>query len=216
MYRRLTTRWPEAEPLVVGLTGEAVKQPPEPGLTAVHNGDLAHEFMYRDQVGYLPDDGLAKVDRACSVAGLEARVPLLDHRIVEFAWRLPLSMKVRQRTGKWLLRQVLYRYVPRALVDRPKSGFGVPVGAWLRGPLRDWAEELLGEVRLRHEGYLEPGPIRRAWAEHLSGRQDRQYELWNALVLQAWLEAQLGRGTLHTGSAAPTGALHSWKEMGPV
>jgi asparagine synthase (glutamine-hydrolysing) len=152
--------------------------------------DPVEQMMFVDTAMALPDDMLTKFDRACMSVGLEARAPLLDHRVVEFSWRLPMSMKIRNNEGKWLLRQVLYRHVPRNLVERPKMGFDPPIGAWLRGPLRDWAENLLDRRRITEEGLLDPGPIRRAWEQHMTGRRNCDYKLWCVLMLEAWMEEQ--------------------------
>lgn len=151
---------------------------------------LADDMMSADACGYLPDDILTKVDRATMAVSLESRAPFLDHRVVEFAFGLPLEMKLRQKTTKWLLRQLLYRYVPQALVDRPKMGFGVPIDAWLRGPLKAWAAGLIEPQRLRSEGYLRPQAVATAWQEHQSGRLNHQHFLWNVLMFQAWLESR--------------------------
>ncbi len=144
--------------------------------------------MYLDLVTYLPEDILAKVDRASMSVGLEARAPLLDHRVVEFAFRVPTSLKLRDGQQKWLLRELLRRYLPQSLIRRPKSGFAAPVGAWLKGPLRPWAEELLDPARLEREGFLAPGPVAGVWSEYLGGQRKWHTHLWNVLMFQAWLE----------------------------
>ncbi|MBT6902529.1 MAG: asparagine synthase (glutamine-hydrolyzing) [Nitrospina sp.] len=145
------------------------------------------KMMFLDGTHYLPDDILTKVDRASMGVGLEARVPMLDHRVVEFAWRIPLAMKVHEGQSKWILRQVLHKYVPRHLVDRPKMGFGLPLDMWLRGPLKEWVEDLLNESTLRQDGFLDPIPILQKWKEHASGQYNWQYFLWNILSFQSWL-----------------------------
>lgn len=184
VYRALVSHWTERERVVLG-----AEEPPtvltQPEVWPAVD-DFRHRMMALDAVGYLPDDILVKVDRAAMGVSLETRVPLLDHRVVEFAWRVPLTMKIRQGHGKWLLRQVLYRYVPRELIERPKMGFGVPIDHWLRGPLREWAEDLLDERRLRDEGFIDPAPVRQKWREHLSGQRNWQYHLWDVLMWEAW------------------------------
>ncbi|MDQ1509714.1 MAG: hypothetical protein QOG50_1558 [Actinomycetota bacterium] len=192
IYRALVSRWPRPETVARGATERLDVLPPFPAAAAGRSPAALAAFTrwmgHADLVTYLPDDILAKVDRASMGVSLEARVPLLDHRVVEFSARVPMGMKVRDGRGKWLLRQVLYRYVPAELVERPKMGFGLDVGTWLRGPLRDWAEGLLGESRLRDEGYLDPAPVRRALAEHQAGRRNHAQRLWTVLMFQSWLE----------------------------
>ena len=186
MYLRLASHWQEPAALVKG-----AHEPPSMVSNRAgwpHFDDPVARMMYLDLVTYLPDDILVKVDRASMGVSLEARVPMLDHRLVEFAWRVPIGMKLREGQGKWLLRQVLYRHVPKELIERPKAGFGLPVGDWLRGPLRDWAETLLAADRLDREGYLDADVVRTTWDVHLSGRRNMQEKLWDVLMFQSWIE----------------------------
>ena len=188
LYLGLVSHWDDPASVVIGgaepptlLTGLA---PALPGL------DDVERMMALDMLTYLPDDILTKVDRAAMGVSLESRVPFLDHRVVAFAWRLPQDMKLRDGQTKWALRQVLYRHVPKSLIERPKMGFGVPIDSWLRGPLRPWAEALLDESRLNREGYFHAAPIRLKWQQHLSGQRNWQHQLWDILMFQAWLESQ--------------------------
>jgi asparagine synthase (glutamine-hydrolysing) len=151
--------------------------------------DAVGRLIYRDMAGYLTGDILVKLDRATMATSLEARCPFLDDRVVEFAWRLPTAAKIRDGQGKRPLRRVLRRYLPESLFERPKQGFNVPIGEWLRGPLRGWAEELLDGASIRREGLLHSGRIQACWQQHLSGRRDRSGELWAILMVQAWLDS---------------------------
>ena len=186
LYWKFSSNWEQPADVVIG------GHEPSAFHLAPENARLlprfAERMMYIDFQTYLPDDILVKLDRASMATSLEGRVPFLDdHRVVEFTWRLPLSMKIRAGQGKWLLRQVLYQYIPQKMIDRPKMGFGVPIDSWLRGPLRDWAENLLDEKRLSSEGYLNPEPIRKRWLEHMQGKKNWQYPLWYVLMFQDWL-----------------------------
>jgi len=199
LYDYMMSLWKHPTRLVRGAYENT--QPSADGRPLPHVGKVPeHVMMYLDSATYLPGDILVKLDRASMGVSLESRIPLLDHRVIEFAWRLPLTMKLNHGTSKWLLRQVLYRYVPQQLVDRPKQGFHMPVTDWLRGPLRDWAESLLDENRLRSENILEPGPIRQKWREHLSGESRWDYRLWTVLMFQSWQEASI-QATLATAAA---------------
>jgi asparagine synthase (glutamine-hydrolysing) len=188
-YDRLRSHWIEPEGLIVG--GPTGSPPSKNG---GFDGPFAEEMMFRDMVGYLRDDILTKVDRASMAVSLEVRVPLLDHEVVEFAWRLPLRWKIKGRTQKWILRQVLSAHVPDSLFDRPKTGFGVPVGHWLRGPLRGWASELLDERILAEDGILDPGTVSQTWRAHQEGRGSHEHQLWAVLMFQSWW--QLNRRTI--------------------
>ncbi|MEH1798152.1 MAG: asparagine synthase (glutamine-hydrolyzing) [Nostoc sp.] len=186
LYTSMISHWKEREALIVNSLKPLMNYSDRQQLTQLP--DFIQQMMYHDTVNYLPDDILVKVDRASMGVSLESRIPFLDHRVVELAWRIPMSMKIRNGQGKWLLRQILYKYVPQNLIERPKMGFGMPIDSWLRVPLRDWAEALLDEHRLQQEGFLNPQPIRQKWAEHLSSERDWQNYLWDVLMFQAWLE----------------------------
>jgi asparagine synthase (glutamine-hydrolysing) len=188
IYRSLVTAWAPSSGVVLNLTEFDLMQ--NEYTWHARFAEFEHSMMAEDSLTYLPNDILVKLDRAAMGVSLETRAPFLDHRVVEFAWQLPLEMKVRDGQGKWLLRQLLARYVPKELFERPKMGFGVPIDSWLRGPLRDWAEALLDESRLRKEGFLNPAPIREKWREHLSRERNWQQHLWHVLMFQTWLETQ--------------------------
>lgn len=186
MYRELVTHWHEPAGMVIG------GHEPDTVLT-VREGwpdvpTFVQRMMYLDVVSYLSDDIMVKVDRASMGVSLESRAPFLDHRLAEVAWRVPLRLKLRDGEGKWLLRQILYRHVPRSLVERPKMGFGIPIDQWLRGPLKDWAAELIDPQRLKQEGYLDAATVQEKWIAHQSGERNWQYSLWGVLMFQAWLE----------------------------
>ena len=186
VYRCIVSHWQNPAALVRGAVEPATRL--SVGLPALQGLGGMQTMMALDRVGYLPDDILTKLDRAAMSVSLETRVPMLDHRVVEFASRLPLDCMLRDGQSKWVLRQVLYRYLPRKLVDRPKMGFAVPLADWLRGPLRDWAEALLDPATLQREGWLDPAGVREAWGQHLQGRNNRVHQLWNVLMFQAWLQ----------------------------
>lgn len=208
MYRRLVSHWEFPEEVVIGghepalpLGGPSPLPPGTPGV---------EEMMYWDARTYLPDDVMVKVDRATMAVSLESRAPFLDHRVVELAWRLPTEDRFRAGQGKWAMRQVLYRHVPPALVERPKMGFAVPIDHWLRGELREWAGDLLSPESIRREGLLRPEPIERLWKEHQSGRRNWQYHLWDVLMFRAW---QAAARDGEAGRAAEPAGLALSREM---
>jgi asparagine synthase (glutamine-hydrolysing) len=183
-YRDMMTYWHDNDQVLV--SGQQVSHAMNDPTNIPDIKNYIARMMLRDSIAYLPDDVLVKVDRATMAVALEARAPLLDYRVMEFAWSLPMQHKISGGTGKVILRNLLKRYVPEALFDRPKQGFSVPVSSWLRGPLRGWAEDLLSESRLRQEGYFNPVPIRKRWDEHLTGRDDWSQPLWGILMFQSW------------------------------
>jgi asparagine synthase (glutamine-hydrolysing) len=182
-YGALIAHWEDPASVVLGVPPLVDGRVPDIG-----GEDVMSQLLRADLTTYLPDDVLTKVDRASMAVSLETRAPFLDRGVLDVAWRLPGSSKLRDGVSKWMLRQVLYRHVPRALVDRPKMGFGIPISTWLRGPLRPWAEDLLAAPALARHGVLDPGPVREAWRLHLSKRRDLGYELWDVLMLEAWLD----------------------------
>lgn len=188
MYRALVSHWTNPEQIV--LQGHEPATLLSGGESEWQSGSVVERMMYADARTYLPDDIMVKVDRATMAVSLESRAPFLDHRVAELAWRLPMSRKLHHEQGKWALRQVLYRRVPRAIVERPKMGFGVPIDSWLRGPLKEWAGDLLATDRLSREGYFAPAEIGKKWREHQLGTRNWQYLLWDVLMFQAWAEHQ--------------------------
>ena len=185
-YHELVSHWTEPGKIVLD-AHEPLTAITDPS-NKINLPDLRQRMMFLDLITCLPDDILVKLDRAAMSVSLETRVPFLDHHIVEFAWRLPVSMKYKNGKGKWLLRQLLYRHVPQQLVDRPKMGFSLPIDAWLRGPLKEWAESLLNPSRLNQEGFFDAVQIHNKWQEHLSGKRNWHYQLWDVLMFQAWRE----------------------------
>jgi asparagine synthase (glutamine-hydrolysing) len=184
MYAALVSHWNEPSAVLAMVKASARSFGERAGARLP---TMLQEMLVSDALTYLPDDILVKVDRASMAVGLETRLPLLDHRVVEYSWKVPIAAKIREKKGKWALREILRRYVPSGLTDRPKAGFGIPLGDWLRGSLRDWAEALLDEKRLKREGFFNARPIREKWAEHLSGKAAWEHHLWDVLMFQAWL-----------------------------
>lgn len=187
-YQKLTSHWQQPSDIVINGSEPATLITTASAWPETDN--FQHSMMAMDAQTYMTDDILVKVDRAAMANSLETRVPMLDHRIIELAWKMPLNYKIRNGEGKWLLKQVLFRHVPKQLIERPKMGFAIPLHDWLRTSLNDWAESLLDESILRQQGYFDPEPIRKMWLEHLSGKYNHQNQLWDILMFQAWLESQ--------------------------
>ena len=190
LYKSFVTEWQNADGLVIGVSLNAKElynftADALPG----NNLELEESMMFRDAITYLPGDILCKVDRAAMSNSLETRVPFLDPSVLDVAWRTPLDMKIKNGQGKWVLREILYKYVPKELIERPKTGFGVPIGDWLKGPLREWAEDLLDQKKLAQQGYLEPLVVQKYWSEHLSGSRDWTFRVWSILMFQSWLQS---------------------------
>jgi asparagine synthase (glutamine-hydrolysing) len=198
VYHGLVSHWKDPASVVVG-GGEPLTRVANPAEWLGHGGIEMH-MMYLDLITYLPDDILVKVDRASMSVALESRVPMLDHRVIEFAWSLPMNLKIRDGKGKWIMRQLLQRYVPPKLFDREKTGFGIPIDSWLRGPLREWASTLLDTRRLADEGYFQPAPIRAYWEQHIAGTRNWGYYLWDVLMFQAWLEHNRNPASIRTAA----------------
>jgi asparagine synthase (glutamine-hydrolysing) len=186
LYLKLTSHW---DPGSVVIDGLELKTFLESKKLEFDGLNYLQRMMLSDSISYLPDDILTKVDRAAMAVSLETRVPFLDHRVIEFAWKLPDQFKIRDGKGKWILKQILSKYIPNNLIERPKMGFGVPIDSWLRGPLLDWAENLLDQGRLKREGYFKTDVIHKKWNEHKSGSRNWQHHLWDVLMFQAWLES---------------------------
>jgi asparagine synthase (glutamine-hydrolysing) len=190
LYLQAMSSWKNPADVV---TGAREPQLVRESLESPGSGANYYEsMMLTDLLYYLPEDVLTKVDRASMAVSLEVRVPILDHRVVEFSWRLPLRFKIRNAVSKWALRRILYKYVPAELLERPKMGFGIPLGEWLRGPMLEWAEDLLAQSALEQHGLLHAQPIRQTWQEHVSGRKNWEYRLWPVLAFQDWY-AQSGK-----------------------
>jgi len=183
LYRCLTSLWNEADDIVLGVSNNDYNP------LNIKGESIAEKMMFLDLGFYLPGDILTKVDRAAMGVSLETRIPFLNHNVVEFAWNMPLEMKLHNGEGKWALRRILENYLPIDLINRPKMGFGVPIDSWLRGPLYNWSKDLLDENLIRNDGYLKPEEIKKIWLEHQSGRYNHHHKLWNVLMFQAWLHS---------------------------